>query len=65
MTTTESDHRTLSEVPVRRLTAEQIEARRNHPVGTPEERAERVRDLLASPMFTLPDAVWAAKRPAV
>ncbi|MFJ3382027.1 hypothetical protein ACIPJ2_16645 [Curtobacterium sp. NPDC090217] len=59
MTTTEPEHRTprhtLSEVPIRRLTAEEIEAGRNHPVGTPEERAEKVRAILAAGTFSAPN----------
>lgn len=54
MTMTSPDqHRYHSDdVPIRLLTAAEIEAGRNHPVGTPEDRAREVAEILRRSTFT-------------
>lgn len=56
MTMTSPDrHRYHSDdVPIRLLTAAEIDAGRNHPVGTPEERAREVAEILSRSTFTVP-----------
>ncbi|MCJ1714259.1 hypothetical protein ACLBWP_05570 [Microbacterium sp. M1A1_1b] len=41
-------------VPIRLLSAEQIEAARHRPVGSPDARADQVREILARSTFTVP-----------
>jgi hypothetical protein len=56
MTTMSPDqHRYHSaDVPIRLLTAAEIDAGRNHPIGTPEERAREVAEILSRSTFTVP-----------
>jgi len=50
------------DVPIRLLTAAEIDAGRNHPVGTPEDRAREVAEILSRSTFT--DSKRLDRRPA-
>lgn len=57
--------RTATRAPaIRRLTAEQLDAGRRRPLGTPDERAKTVRAILDAPTFTIePAPLRSANRP--